>query len=50
MNNVSKGTCDISLVFDKSKATANDISSFVDSDYGGDLYQRSLSSYIFYSM
>ena len=43
-----KGATDISLVFDRSKATTNDVVGFVDSDYGGDLdRRRSLSGYIF---
>ena len=41
-----KGTSDIDLVFDRSKATTDDVAGFVDSNYGCDLdRRRSLSSY-----
>nr|KYP53356.1 Retrovirus-related Pol polyprotein from transposon TNT 1-94 [Cajanus cajan] len=43
-----KGTSNIGLVFDRNKATTNNVAGFVDSDYGGDLdRRRSLSGYIF---
>lgn len=43
-----KGSSDLGLVFDRSKATSHDVVGFVDSDYGGDLdRRRSLSGYIF---
>ena len=43
-----KGTSNIGLVFDRSKAATNGVIGYVDSDYGGDLdRRRSLSGYIF---
>lgn len=43
-----KGTSDLGLIFDTSKASSEIIIGYVDSDYGGDLdHRKSLSSYIF---
>ncbi|CAL0327637.1 unnamed protein product [Lupinus luteus] len=43
-----KGTSGIGLVFDRNKATTDDVVGYVDSDYGGDIdRRRSLSGYIF---
>jgi len=43
-----KGTVNKGLVFDINKATAYDVTGFIDSDYAGDLdRRRSISGYIF---
>jgi len=43
-----KGSIDRRLVFDRNKAATWDVTSFVDSDYTGDLdRRRSISGYIF---
>jgi len=44
---LSEGSPDLDLVFNQHRADPGGAVGYVDADYGGDLYRRSLSAYIF---